>query len=263
MRGGLMATMAAVALLGCTNDGTTQEATLPTPPATVTVASTTPAVTEAPATSAAPTSVVATTTSSTTTVAATVAPGVVGLSPDGPWHLVDSAPGITTPGLVYELMPKLWAFIQVEETDASTYSWTLNEADRPIIEAYLQAQLTYGQAATSDPPDLDQPGWERFFADGMTPRREALRQRRLDGQVADLDLGVVYQPQVLSDERTATTAVVADCVLDGGVFRMPDGSLAPGSTSGVTKSGKATRLELLDGQWKITEEGSIDGGCLA
>ena len=57
---------------------------------------------------------------------------------------------VAAPGLVYELMPKLWAVIQFEETDESTYPWTLNEADRPIVEAYLQAQLTYYTAITSN-----------------------------------------------------------------------------------------------------------------
>ena len=32
-----------------------------------------------------------------------------------------------------------WEFIQLEETDTSTYPWALNEAVRPVIEAYLQA----------------------------------------------------------------------------------------------------------------------------
>ncbi len=261
MRGWLVATMAAVALLGCTNDDSTQGATLPTAPATVTVASTTPAATDAPATSAASTSVIATTTSTTTTAPATMAPGVVGLSPDGPWHLVDSAPGITTPGLVYELMPKLWAFIQVEETDTSTYSWTLNEADRPIIEAYLQAQLTYYTAVTSNPIDLDLPGWTEFYTDGGATRYEDLRLKADQGQRVDMDLGVVFRPQVLGDERTDSEAIVSDCVLDGGVFRMPDGSLAEGSIVGVTPYDWGARLRKIDGRWIVVQEGAVVGSC--
>ena len=149
----------------------------------------------------------------------------------------------------------------VGRAETSAYPWTLNEADRPIIEAYLQAQLTYVQAAISDPFDFSQPGWTTFYADGASARLEPLKARRLAGQVADLDIGLVYQPSVLSDERTATYAIVADCVLDGGVFRMPDGSLAEGSTLGVTRTAKAARMEQVDGVWRVAAEGSFDGGC--
>ena len=256
VRGGLVAAAAALALVSCsTNDGNDAVATLPTlaetvapptPGSSSTVASTSSTVVEVP----------------TTSPSVTLPPGFVGLSPEGPWRLVDSAPGVTTPGLVYELMPKLWAFIQVEETDQSTYPWTLNEADRPIIEAYLNAELTYSMAVTSNPIDLELPGWEKFYADGGAAQFKVLEPRRAQGQVADLDLGVVLQPQVLSDERTATTAIVADCMLDGGVFRTPDGSLASGSTSGVVATALAARMELINGTWVVRELGSMDGGCL-
>ncbi|HQZ35075.1 MAG TPA: hypothetical protein PK020_11660 [Ilumatobacteraceae bacterium] len=131
----------------------------------------------------------------------------------------------------------------------------------PIIEAYLQAQLTYYTAITSNPINLDLPGWTEFYAEGASFRFEPLKRRRLGGEVADLDIGVVYQPWLLGDERTDTYAIVADCVLDGGVFRMPDGSLAEGSTAGVTRGGRAARMEVIDGRWKVVAEGSFDGGC--
>jgi len=244
-----------IALVGCSGNGRA-DGTLPTAPPT-----TAPTVTTSVATTT--TVLPSTTVAATSTVApatTTVVAGV-GLSPDGPWRLVDSAPGVTTPGLVYELMPKLWAFIQLEETDTSTYPWTLNDADRPIIEAYLQAQLTYFQAATSDPPDFSQSGWTQFYAVGGSGRFEALKQSRLEGESVDLDLGVVYQPWLLGDERTDKTAIVADCVLDGSVFRMSEGTLSPGSTLGVGRHGRAARIELIDGSWKVVEEGSFDGGC--
>ena len=256
VRGGLVAAVAALALVSCSsNDGNGAVATLPTlaetvaPPTSAsssTVASTSSTVVEVP----------------TTSSSVTMAPGVVGLSPDGPWRLVDSAPGVTTPGLVYELMPKLWAFIQVEETDQSTYSWTLNEADRPIIEAYLNAQLTYFTAVTSTPINLDLPGWTEFYADGGKAQRDRLAQRRLDGQVVDMDLGVVLQPQVLGDERTNDTAIVSDCILDGSVFRTVDGSLADGSTLGVTRLAWFARMRLVNGSWVVLEEGRVSEGCL-
>ena len=256
VRGGLVAAVAALALVSCSsNDGNGAVATLPTlaetvaPPtsgSSATVAPTSSTVVEVP----------------TTSSSVTMAPGVVGLSPDGPWRLVDSAPGVTTPGLVYELMPKLWAFIQVEETDQSTYSWTLNEADRPIIEAYLNSRITFAKAVTSNPINLDLPGWTEFYADGGAGYRIVLEPLRAQGQVADLDLGVIYRPSVLGDERTATTALISECMLDGGVFRMPDGSLAPGSNHAVSERAKWARMILIDGRWMVADEGAIEGSCV-
>jgi hypothetical protein len=244
----------ALAIAGCTDDGEKADGTLPTAPPTSPIATTTVASTPS---TIAPTTTVA----DTTTVAPeTTVPAGVGLSPAGPWHLVDSAPGITTPGLVYELMPKLWAFIQLEETETSSYPWTLNDADRPIIEAYLQAQMTYYEAVTSNPINLDLPGWTEFYS-GESAEVPVLRERQAQGQVTDLDLGVVMSPQVLGDERTDTYAIVSDCILDGAVSRLPDGSLAPGSSLGVGELAWGARLSLTEGGWKVVQIGPVVGGC--
>ena len=247
------------ALVSCSG-GESGSGTLPTaPPTPAPVTTLVPASTTIAAiTTVAPTTSVVET--STTAPATTTVPAGVGLSPEGPWHLVDSAPGVTAPGLIYELMPKLWAFIQLEETDASTYPWTLTEADRPIIEAYLQAQLTYYQAITSNPINLDLPGWTQFYV-GESAELTSLRERKSQGQVTDMDMGVVLSPQVLSDERSDTYAIVADCILDGAVSRMPDGSLAPRSSVGVTSLGWGARLQLTDGSWRVVAIGTIESAC--
>ena len=258
-RGGALVALAAMAMISCSNnddEGGGGAGTLPTVPATSAPASTSSSTSSVASTVVASSTVAA----SSTVVPVSVPPGAVGLSPDGPWRLVDSAPGVTTPGLVYELMPKLWAVIQVEETEQSTYSWTLNDADRPIIEAYLQAQLTYFTAVTSNPINLDLPGWTQFYA-GPAIDHSWLVERSDQGQSVDLDLGVVYQPQVLGDERTDTTAAIADCVLDGSVFRLADGSVAPGSSHGVGEVSRVTRMVLTDGTWKVSEEFKLPGGC--
>lgn len=247
-----------VALTGCSSgDGEGAVPTLPTAPPAPTAPPPTASASAATSSTAGPTLPETTAPAAPTTVPMAVP--VVGLSPDGPWRLVDSAPGVAAPGLVYELMPKLWAVIQVEETDESTYPWTLNEADRPIIEAYLQAQLTYFTAATSDPIDLD-PGWARSFT-GTALDHSWLVARQLEGQFVDLDLGVVYRPEVIGDERTAVTAVIADCVLDGSVFRLPDQSIATGSSPGVAEVARVTRMALIGGEWKISQEFKIEEGC--
>ena len=255
------ASLCGVALTGCSSgDGEGAVPTLPTAPPAPTAPPPTASASAATSSTAGPTLPETTAPAAPTTVPMAVP--VVGLSPDGPWRLVDSAPGVAAPGLVYELMPKLWAVIQVEETDESTYPWTLNEADRPIIEAYLQAQLTYYTAITSNPIDLDLPGWEEYYADGGAGYRALLSPRREQGQVADLDLGVVYRPSILGDERSSTTALVSECLLDGGVFKMPDGSLANGSRPGVSETAKWARMSLIGDRWLIVAEGTIEGGCV-
>jgi hypothetical protein len=193
--------------------------------------------------------------------AASTAPGALGLSPDGPWRQVDSAPGITTPGLVYELMPKLWVYLPVTEDVANGITWTFNETDRPLIEAYLHAQRTYYEAISSNPMDLEGSDWQLYFADGGSTYRASLEARQRDGQFADLDAGVVLRPQVLGDQRTDLEGVVLDCVLDGGVFRMPDGSLAEGSTFGVVPYGVGMRVAVRDDRWIVTQVGSQDDAC--
>lgn len=255
------ASLCGVALTGCSSgDGEGAVPTLPTAPPAPTVPPPTASAPAATSSTAGPTLPETTAPAAPTTVPMAVP--VVGLSPDGPWRLVDSAPGVAAPGLVYELMPKLWAVIQVEETDESTYPWTLNEADRPIIEAYLQAQLTYYTAITSNPMDLDLPGWTEFYADGGAIYRDFLLPFRAEGQVADLDLGVVLRPQVIGDERSAETAIVADCLLDGAVFKLPNGSIAEGSVQGVEERARASRLVVMNGAWTVDKQSGIPGGCL-
>lgn len=199
---------------------------------------------------------------STTTVAATVPDGAVALSADGPWTLVDSAPGVTDPGLVYLLMPGLWVYLPTEEDIEHGITWVLNDDDVPIIEAYLMARLTYFTAITTNPIDLDLPGWARWYADGGEQYRVNLEERRAQGQVGDFAAGVVLQPQVLGEDRSETTAIVFDCMLDGGVFRLPDGSLAPGSTPGVVKYGSAATLVGSTGGWIVDRVGAQPDACI-
>ena len=171
---------------------------------------------------------VATTSTPPATSADPLPDAVVQLSPDGPWRRVDGAPGVDTPGLFYELMPQLYVYLPLEEDLDHGITWTLGADDVPIIEAYLQALLVYYRAATVDPIDLDDPGWDRWYSDGGTALRESLQVRRDRGEHVELKDSVVLRPNVAGDERTSSTALVTDCILDGAVFLRPDGTLARG-----------------------------------
>jgi hypothetical protein len=207
-----------------------------------------------------PSSTEAGTTVAVSSTSTTVAPGIE-LSADGPWKRVDGAPGITTPGLFYELMPKLWVYLPTQEDIAHRILWTFREQDRPIIEAYLQARLVYFKAVTQRPMDLAAPGWTKWYSDGGASFLTPLAPRQQVGQIADLDAGVVLRPEVIGDERTDTTAIVFDCMLDGGVFRMPDGSLATGSSNGVAPLGLGFRMSVVSGAWKMGTFGSQPEAC--
>jgi hypothetical protein len=242
-----------IALAACGGGGA-DLATIPTTvlPASIAPTTANTVVDEGPTSSA----------STSVPIPVTTVPGALGLSADGPWRQVDSAPGITTPGLVYELMPKLWVYLPVTEDVANGITWTFNETDRPLIEAYLQARLVYFQSVTKSPMDLDNPGWQAWYADSGEQFLNALRPRDAAGEVVDLDAGIVLRPVVIGDERADTSAIVFDCALDGGVFRLPDGSLAEGSVAGVVPSGFGFRLQLLAGRWVVGKYGSQPEACL-
>ena len=199
--------------------------------------------------------------STTSTVAATVPEGAVALSADGPWTLVDSAPGVTQPGLVYSLMPGLWVYLPVEEDIENGITWVLNEQDRPVIEAYLMARLTFFRATQHDPIDLDDDGWRNWYVDGGAAYATVLEARRTRHEVFDLDVGVVLRPVVLGEERSDSEAIVFDCMLDGGVWRLPDGSLGAESTPGVVLNGLGVRLRFADGIWKAASVANQPEAC--
>lgn len=200
--------------------------------------------------------------STTAPVVVTTAPGSIGLSPDGPWRLVDSAPGITTPGLVYELMPKLWVYLPVTEDVANGITWTFNETDRPLIEAYLQARLVFFRVTESNPFDVADPGWAKWYTDAGASYERVLSERSARGEVFDRDAGVVLRPVVLGEGRTDTEGIVFDCMLDGGVWRLPDGSLGADSTPGVAPNGLAASVVEVGDSWVVDRLANQPEACL-
>lgn len=251
LRHTLVPSMCAAALLAaCANGGMTEPSTIaPT-------LATSPAVTTAATSAVATSTTVADTAGSTTS--ATAVP-TVALSPDGPWTRVDSAPGVDTPGLFYELMPKLWVYLPTVEDLEHGITWVFTEPDRPVIEAYLRAQLTYYEAATTG--HIDKAAWDVVFAES-DETAERLALRLVDGEHVELDAGVVLRPSVLGEERSDTTAIVFDCTLDGSVFLTPSGRLASGSSWGVLEVGGASRLGQTSDGWIVTQTGRQPEACL-
>ncbi len=203
---------------------------------------------------------------STSTVASTEPPttvgaGTLGLSPDGPWRQVDSAPGVTTPGLFYELMPKLWVYLPLEEDIPNGITWVLNEQDLPIIEAYLQARLVFFRATTHSPMDLESDDWAIYYVDGGEGYRRVLEERNSRHEVFDLDAGVVLRPTVMGEQRSDTFAIVLDCMLDGSTWRLPDGSIGEGSTPGISASGLGVSLQASDGRWLVDKVSTQQEAC--
>ncbi len=237
----------------CTGDGSSALTTLDSLPPTTVVP---------PTTAAAATSTTAHTTTTGAPATSTVPNDVVGLSPDGPWRLVDSAPGVEAPGLVYELMPGLWVWLPVEESEEWGISWTLTEEDRPIIEAYLQARLVFFQATAAHPIDLEGPGWAEAYVDGVDRYRSVLT-RHLDLQeFLDLSGGVVLRPQVIGDLRADGQAVVWDCMLDGSVWRLPNGDLGSDSILGIVPNGlEAVIVNDISGTWKAQQVSNQEAAC--
>lgn len=208
-----------------------------------TLGTTPPTATRSPATT---TTVMASTTTSTT-----LAPGAIELSPDGPWRRVDSAPGVTRPGLVYELMDGLWVWLPVVEDVPNGITWVLNKDDLPVIEAYLQARLVFYSAIASDPMDFSDARWEAHYVDGGQRLKNIFEPEGQQGYVADMSGGVVLRPTVAGEERDSSNAIVLDCTLDGAVLRDPSGAVGPGSREGIYARELAVAMKFEGAGWKL------------
>jgi hypothetical protein len=183
------------------------------------------------------------------------------LSAEGPWRLVPSAPGIDAEGLTYRLGPGLWVFLPLVEDHRHGVVWVFRQADSAIIEAYLRAWVTYVDHASRTPMVLDPSRWLPTITDGGASFGQVLQRAHRAGGHLEVGAGIVLRPEVIDDHRSAATARVLDCVLDGSYFVDRSGALVAGSTRDVVRSGWAMDLELTDTGWKGVRVGGAVEAC--
>lgn len=210
---------------------------------------------------ASPSSVAAETTTTGFLVMGDVPNGPTRLPRDGPWTPVDSLPGVTTPGLRYRLADGLFVYLPLVEDQPHHILWTFTEQDRAIVEAYLKVWQVYVRSATRRPAHLDGVEFSRVTTDQGASWRSLFEPVERSGGHLDLADAIVLRPEVLGDHRSATTARVQDCVLDGSVFVDAHGALLSGSRRGVAPSGWAMDLQLVDGVWKGVRVGGAPAAC--
>jgi hypothetical protein len=217
----------------------------------------TPVTTTTPAPTTSPPTVPATTSAPTTTLPVTT--GVV-LPPDL-GQLVSSAPGVTTPGDIWQLAPRLWLFLPSESAGDPNLTPPRPE-DAEILIAYARKQRALNLAASSDPMNLN-----------SAELRAAYTQRGLEGRVGALERlangylqlsdGIVFRPRVLSEPRSSTSAIIFDCLLDSSFFaesgsRQP----LPGEVSGPRRTAVFAGLVNISGSWLVELDGPEDLACV-
>lgn len=221
---------------------------------------TTAATTDPPTTDSLPTST--DTTPGTTGIPVTTDPGLTGpMFSDALGTKVDTAPGVNTPGDTRELMPGLWVHIAWAPDPNDPSVFTVQPGDEEILEAYANAQRTYFEATTSN-LDFSSEGWELYYEDGGAGYQRTFSERKARGERRDMAEGIVSRPYVLADLQTPDSAVVADCELDGSVWRTAEGDVAPGSIEGIVRMGLVAEMVKVNGAWLLASLGDDPGACV-
>jgi hypothetical protein len=260
-----------VVLAGCLSTACTagREESVPTTAAPTTAAAVTaPATTEAstttapmaaPATTVAPTTVAPTTVAPTTTLPVTT--GIV-LPPDL-GHLVASAPGVSTPGDIWQLAPKLWLFLPSESAGDPNLTPPKPE-DAEILIAYARMSKVLNLAASQRPIDYDTDAVRDVYtAEGFAGRRVPIDTHSAQGRYMELGNGIVFRPRVLSEPRSEREGLVFDCTLDWSYWAdIVSGEPVAGELPGPKKIGIfATVPRLADRGWVVDLDGPEELAC--
>jgi hypothetical protein len=173
---------------------------------------------------------------------------------------VASAPGVNTPGDTRQLLPEgLYVHIAWTADPADPSVFTVQPDDIPILEAYANAVRTFYSAILSTVSTED-PGFEEFYLDAGAKFDEAFADRRGAGEIGDLGQGVVLRPYVLSDQTTATSAVILDCVLDGSAYVQMSGD--PVVSRPIEPNGQLATMALVNGRWVLDKAATENRACM-
>lgn len=226
------------------------------------IASTLPAAATTPSTTVAVTAVSTTDASQPdTTQPGTTFPELTGpVFSDALGVKVASAPGVNTPGDTRQLLPEgLYVHIAWTADPADPSVFTVQPDDIPILEAYANAVTTYYRAAMTT-MTTDDPGFAEYFIDGGALFDKAFERRRSALEKIVIGAGVVLRPYVLSDQTTASTAVVLDCLLDDEAY-VAQGSASP-PVSSPTPYGQVVTMVFVDGRWIVDKAGPEPRACV-
>ena len=172
---------------------------------------------------------------------------------------VDTAPGVNTRGDTRRLLDE-GVFVHIawepDPTDASVF--TVQPDDIPILEAYAMAQATYYRAALGL-TTTDDPAFDRYIVGGGSRFLKAFEQRAAAGLKLSIGTGVVLRPYVLGDQRTDTSAVVLDCLLED-EQEIPQA--AQPESGNLNTYNLVVSMVLIDGRWKVDRSGEQEGVCL-
>lgn len=173
--------------------------------------------------------------------------------PEGLGTVVDSAPGVNSPGEITELIDNVWFFVPSETVDGDSNVVPPLPEDRDILAAYAEAQAAYHEQASMQPLSAEPSdrlaaamvdGGQRLAENVLGPAASA-------GQHLDLTDGIVLRPVVIADPRSDSEAFIFDCQLDGTVFVNADGSLPDGQTRGVKQFPQIASVVYQDGEWIV------------
>ena len=177
--------------------------------------------------------------------------------------MVDSAPGVNSPGEIRELMPKMWVFIPSAPDPADIHVQPPLPEDIEIIAAYVEERTALAELITQNPvPAEPTPRLVAALRDGAVAETAGiLKPAASSGFYYDLAEGVVFRPIVISDPRSDTEAFIFDCQLDASVRRNTDGSLVDGEVPGVKRFPQIARMVKVDGRWIVDVVSSDDRVC--
>jgi hypothetical protein len=202
------------------------------------------------------------TTVATTTPPSTTLPVTTGIVlPPDLGRLVPSAPGVSTPGDIWQLAPKLWLFLP-SDSAGDPHLTAPRPEDAEILIAYARKQKALHLASAPFPMELDSPEVRATYTErGADERIEALEPWR-DARLELAD-GMVFRPRVASEPRTADTALVLDCYLDSTYFADPaTGAALPGEQAGFRTSAVFASLVRTSGAWLVDDDGPEELSCV-